>query len=150
MHGGPLRSDVEAMQGDCTGMTDRLSDACFVMKLMPLDDTVGEAPHASMRHVQLKTRASTWSWQASTFRLKQHLKDLREVLPQIRPATDTQWLWDRWACILQSKRQKELMWRNKRITRKELEKGVYTMAAFRDLDVDAALPACENSDRDDE
>ena len=36
------------------------------------------------------------------------------------------------------------------MSRKELEKGVYSMSAFRDLDVDAALPEDENFDGEDE
>ena len=54
-----------------------------------------------MRHVQLRCRAASWSWQSSTERLKQNLAFINTELPRLVPRTD-QWLWDRHSAVLQT------------------------------------------------
>ena len=55
----PLRADVLAMAADGTGMSKRLRSAWDSLRQVPIDDTPGEGPHASMRHQQLRTRGAT-------------------------------------------------------------------------------------------
>ena len=133
----PLRADVLAMAADGTGMSKRLRSAWDSLRQVPIDDTPGEGPHASMRHQQLRTRGATWAWQASSARLTQNLKDIDTVLPTLKPRTDLQWLWDRWSSVLQVSLGRKLN-KNKRVRRKGLEDNIYTMWRFRDFRLEDA------------
>jgi hypothetical protein len=96
-----FRADLKAMNADGTGMSERLFRAWDSLRASPMDDTLGEGPHAQMKHVQIRTRAATWGWQAATVRLKQNLLDVEHVLPKVTPPTNLQWCWNRWTSVLQ-------------------------------------------------
>ena len=144
----PLRADVLTMAADGTGMSERLRLAWDSLRQIPIDDTPGEGPHARMRHVQLRTRAATWAWQASSDRLKQNLEDIDTVLPTLRPRTDVQWLWDRWSSVLQVSEGRKLG-RNKRMKRRCVEESTYTMRHFRDFRLEDAPVEVDHDAGDD-
>ena len=127
-----MRRHIEDMNPDGSGMHPSLRAAWESFRLVPIDDTPGEAPHASMRHDQLKSRRATWAWHASSNRLKQNIEDVATMLPQVKPKTDLQWLWDRSMSILQTKVCSTRM-RNRRVGRKERDNMLYTMHHFRDF-----------------
>ena len=129
VEGSPLRDDIDAMRPDGSNMSARLVRAIRGLSLAPLDDSVGESPHASMRHTQLKCRAASWPFQAATDRLSQNLRDVDDILPGVRPRTDLQWLWDRDRTVIQCDRAK--LGRNARLKKRELDQRIYTMNAFR-------------------
>ena len=99
MPGMPLRADIEHMNSDGSGMTAQLCEALEGLRQAPIDDTVGEGPHARLRHIQLKTRAASWPFQAATDRLSQNLDDIKNVLPTIRPHTDLQFVWNNYKAV---------------------------------------------------
>ncbi len=100
-----------------------------------MDDTLGEGPHAQMKHVQIRTRAATWGWQAATVRLKQNLLDVEHVLPKVTPPTNLQWCWNRWTSVLQVHRGEQSQ-RNRRMKRGRVEEMVYTTKQFRTFEME--------------
>ena len=99
--GSPLRRDLLAMNADGSGMSRVLQIAHESLRQCPIDDTPGEGPHASMRHLGLRTRRSTWGWMASSVRLKQNLQDIKYFLPPMQPTTSVEYLWQKWSSVLQ-------------------------------------------------
>ena len=79
---GPLRAHLLAMDFSGGGMSPILQAEWRSLQQCPLDDTVGESPHARMRHIQLGKRASTFAYQCTTDRLGQNLEDLQMLTPQ--------------------------------------------------------------------
>ena len=128
----PLRAAVLALEDNGANMSADLRRAWETMRLVPIDDTAGEGPHASMRHTQLKARAATWAWQASTDRLRQNLADIEDLLPQAAPRMDFQWLWDHAGSIPQVRKGRRWA-RAMRLGRAALEKRVYTADQFRNF-----------------
>ena len=134
------------MQPDGSGMSERLARAWKSLSLCPIDDTVGESPHAAMRHIGLKTRAASWPWLASSARLKHNLRGYKYMVRHVRPETSTEWMWQRWASVLQVSNGKKYE-RNKRLLRREIEARVYTMRQFGNFEV-RALPGDNVSEGD--
>ena len=149
--GSSMRQHVIDMSADGTGMHPELARAVASLQMIPIDDVAGEAPHARMKHVSSRTRAATWGWQASTDRLRQNCRDLEQLLPVLQPATDYQWLWDRWSAVLQPK-VGALSLRPVRLPRSEVEDRVYTMRQFRDFKLQdmAADPQFDEDDAPDD
>ena len=129
-----LRADLVAMTAEGTGMSPRLRAAWDSLRRAPIDDTVGEGPHAQMKHVQGRARAATWAWQCASTRLTQNLRDIETLLPTVQPHTDLQWCWDRWGCVLQVDKGRKSN-RNKRITRTKAEEMVYSMKHFKNFEL---------------
>jgi hypothetical protein len=65
---------------------------------VPLDDAVGEGPHAFTKHVQQHATASKWGWAASSLRLTQNLKDLPELCDAI--PCELQESWDAYSSVI--------------------------------------------------
>ena len=94
---------------------------------VPLDDSVGEAPHAGLGRVGATTRRANWPWQASSLKLNDNLKDLRRVVPD--SGRSLQFLWNEFQRVGNMKRPE----RRLKCTRKQFENKIYTL--FTDPDV---------------
>ena len=147
--GSLLRRDIEAMGSDGSGMSPRLTEAWQSLRMVVLDDTPGESPHASMRHTALKVRASSWPWQAASNRLRQNLVDLDFFIDDVHPRTDLQYLWDHTGTLLQTRLGNKGQ-RNAKMTRRSRELAVYTMYGDEKIDVRALPGERSGSGSDDE
>ena len=88
-----LRADVLAIDDSGGGVSSRLGKEIVSIAKMPMDDTVNESPHAIANRVwEISRRRSSFSWAASTIRLKQNLKDIAE-LPEQAGNPPLQKLW---------------------------------------------------------
>ncbi len=144
-----FRADLKAMNADGTGMSERLFRAWDSLRASPMDDTLGEGPHAQMKHVQIRTRAATWGWQAATVRLKQNLLDVEHVLPKVTPPTNLQWCWNRWTSVLQVHRGEQSQ-RNRRMKRGRVEEMVYTTKQLMTFEMEDMQVGGESDDGPDD
>lgn len=119
-----LRRDVERINDDGTGLSEELARAVDAMDLIPLDDTVGEGPHAVANVLSTRARRSSWAWVASSMRLDQNLTDVNDLLPAVDANLEVQW--DLFKTVVQPPGKHQS--RPKRMTRKKFEDSVYHLA----------------------
>jgi hypothetical protein len=91
---------------------------------IPMDDTVGEGPHAIANAISVRARRSGWPWIASTMRLDQNLQDVSDLVPATDADLGVQW--DLYKSVVQPPGRKSI--RPKRMTRKKFERSVYHLA----------------------
>jgi len=123
---GPLRDDVDDMNDDGTNVSVKLDAAIEGIKDIPLDDTVGEGPHAVANAISQRSRGCTWAWTASTMRLTQNLQDAKDLVPAVDTTLELQWHLFKNVVQLPGRHAA----RPKRMTRKLFEKTVYHLGAF--------------------
>ena len=119
-----LRRDVERINDDGTGLSEELARAVDAMDLIPLDDTVGEGPHAVANVLSTRARRSSWAWVASSMRLDQNLTDVNDLLPAVDANLEAQW--DLFKAVVQPPGRRQSL--PKRMTRKKFEDSVYHLA----------------------
>lgn len=78
-HGTSMRSEIEAIRADGTGLSQRLAEEVRLLKMIPMDDGTAERPHGVAAHITKHARACSWQWMASTMRLAQNLDDVRAI-----------------------------------------------------------------------
>lgn len=88
---GSLRQDLDRILPDGSGLSERLRREVRSLAALPFDDSVGEAPHAVAKRVLGQCRAGTWPWVASTCRLEQNIRDVRNLLPAVEMDLATLW-----------------------------------------------------------
>ena len=131
--GGPFAADVALIQPDGTGITETLALEIQSIKDIPMDDSVGEGPHARRARIQRAASSVKWPYVASTMRAAQNLNDVDTLVGELGVDLDTEWR--RHSSVLQigDPRQRG---RPKRIGRGELERRLYTMCEFIGEDCD--------------
>ena len=80
--GSPLREAIVRV-AEGGELSHLVFESIQWLKLVPLDDSVGESPHACARHTELHTRGAKFGWLSSTHRLQQHLAMLSLLTPQL-------------------------------------------------------------------
>lgn len=77
---GSLRGDIEAMDAQGGGMSQRLQKAIDRLRWTPLDDCVCEGPHAMAKRIKAPASAAKWPWVATSMRVKQSIDECRTLL----------------------------------------------------------------------
>jgi hypothetical protein len=78
-----LRAYFDALAEDASNMTPLLRSEVLSLKSLPFDDAVAEGPHARAKRILGHSRGAMWPWVASSCRLAQNLKDIRDTLPAV-------------------------------------------------------------------
>ena len=119
--------------------------ACLVtammhLRLVHLDDSVGEGPHSAATRIGAASRAPTWGWIASTMRMKQNLVEFVSLIDEAHLAR--QQLWNKYKFVLQRRQQSRVRGqRNFRCSRALLEKQVYVLDRHFDPDGEHSVVA---------
>ena len=125
MPGTDLRRTIDDMAGG--NMAPCLVTA--MMRLVHLDDSVGEGPHNAATRIYAAGRASTWSWTAS-------LTDEAHL--------SRQQLWNKYKSVLQRRQQSRVHGqRNFRCNRALFEKQVYVLDRRFDPDGEHSVVASD-------
>jgi len=120
-------ADLALIQPDGSGISPAIRLELDAMNGTPLDDSVAEGPHAMVsRHCQ-HSRNASWGWIASTTRLQQNIKDLKELPSVAGVSLDS--LWCRHKSLLQmpgSKRPHA----NVKMKDSKFYRNIYAMGLF--------------------
>ena len=122
--GGPLRASVDALRADGSGCTEQLRMELKGLEALPMDDSIGEGPHAKAKRIKDHSKASTWHWTAATMRLKQNLDDVAELVPALDENLTL--LWCKYQSILQVEARK--LRRSVKVSRKVFADRLYRMS----------------------
>lgn len=118
-----LHGDVANIDDEGGGASLRLRLEIAALRHIPLDDAVGEGPHAIEKRIMEHSRAGSFAWSASTSRLEQNLSDIEEYTPKVGGDIQTEWL--RYTSVLQTDARKAR--RSMRIKRSAFEQRIYHM-----------------------
>ena len=82
--------------------------ACLVttvmrLRLVHLDDSVGEGPHSAATRIGAASRAPTWGWIASAMRMKQNLVEFVSATDEAH--LSRQQLWNKYKSVLHRRQQ---------------------------------------------
>ena len=109
--GSVLRDDIiRVAEGEM--VSERLERRVRMLQDVPLDDSVGETPHASARRLELGARGSRFGWLSSSHRLRQ--KPHETLVPDL--PVSLQFLWDEYLRVANFTSTRRF-----RISRKALE-----------------------------
>ena len=72
-------------------MAPCLVTAMMRLRLVHLDDSVGEGPHSAATRIGAASRASTWGWIASTMRMKQNLVEFVSLTDEAHLSLQQLW-----------------------------------------------------------
>ena len=100
-----LACDVAGMNSDGSGMSHKLSAFVSSLAAIPIDDTVGESPHAKAARVINSSSSSAWPWVVATMRLRQNINDVDDFVDASDPAT-LAWAWTHYKSVVQVKTAK--------------------------------------------
>lgn len=134
--GGPLRAAVDDLHRGSRQCSPALRAEIASLELIPIDDTVCESPHARAKRIMDHSRASTWSWTASTMRLSQNLQDIEDLVPVLGISLDSEW--SRYKSILQVNPGQ--LQKNKKMSRLAFLEQVYALGHLQ-LPARASSPA---------
>ena len=95
---GSMGVALRNMNPDGSGLPPAALAHVQRLREVPLDDSVGEGPHASANRVGSKTRAAKWGWIAGTMRLDQNLRDFHDLTESAHVCR--QQLWNAWKSVL--------------------------------------------------
>ena len=98
-----MRAQIEALPrcGE-EGMSEELRKARNRLRRVPQNDSIAEGPRAIIGRLMCHARGSKWAWNASSLRLGQNLKDLRNWKTML--GLDLQNMWDTWSSIVKARR----------------------------------------------
>lgn len=96
---GALRHMVDEINPDGSGVHPDLEKEIDSLLACPMDDSIGEGPHAQIKRIKKAASAACWSWQAATARLDQNLQDLAAAL-ESQADLDKQALWDNYTSVI--------------------------------------------------
>ena len=117
---GHLRAQLDEMNATGHVAAD-LDHELRGIELIPLDDSVGETPHALANVEQGRARSGAWGWAASTMRLEQNLQSAQDF-----GFADVQQRWSIYSSVLKPfgarRRHSKLQ-----LPRRELEARFYAM-----------------------
>ena len=118
-----LRRAIDDMAGG--NMAPCSVTAMMRLRLVHLDDSVGEGPHSPATRIGAASRASTWGSIASTMRMKQNLVEFVSLTDE---AHLWRRLWGTYKYVLQRRQQSRVCGqRHFRCSRALLEKQVYVL-----------------------
>ena len=89
---GALKPDVDAVDESGRGASAALVKAVDSIAAIPFDDSVAESPHAVGNSFARHARASFFPWIASTMRLPQNLRDVRDWCQALCLDITQEWL----------------------------------------------------------
>ena len=101
-------------------LSPELLDEVMWLQQIPLDDSVGESPHATARRCELHSRGARFGWHAAMQRLGHNLRDWGDMHADL--PVSAQWLWDEYKRVPNMKSGGK---RKSRCTFKQLEATVY-------------------------
>ena len=125
-HESGLRPLVDALNHEASNMSARSKSEVDSLARSPIDDAVGEGPHARGKAEWDRAHGADFPWISSTMRLSQNLHDVDTLAP-ILDSLDLQEEWDRYSCIVQPARR---AYRRKHITQGKLQNIVYKLGHF--------------------
>jgi hypothetical protein len=138
---GDVRADFDMINNDGTGITFKVRQAVRPVRDQPMDDTIGEGPHAIARRHFLHARRAQWPYIAATCRMTQDFDDVDRLLPAVGGDLETEWR--RYKSVLQLNRC--FLARNVRMSPHAFANAVYRMghvlgddASAEDVDDDVA------------
>ena len=93
-----LRPDVDLITDDAQNISPRLRTEIGKLQNIPMDDNIGEGPHAKAKQVLSHSTPASFPWMASTCRLEPNLTQT----PDLAEASgmDLQTEWDRWSSVV--------------------------------------------------
>lgn len=97
-HPQSLRSDIDRMSDDGTGMSAKLTAAVRSLSWVPLDDCVCEGPHAQAKRIKMPAACAKWTWIAASMRLGQHISDCTTL---VRDSGSLRTVWSNFASVVQ-------------------------------------------------
>ena len=121
-----LRDHVDSVRPDGTGISSLLQSWIDMLRAIPMDDSIAEAPHAVGNRLGRAAPRSGIAWAASSMRLTQNLDDVK--LHSQALGTDLQQLWLKHSSILQTQRHK--LDRPMKIPPKEFQERLYMLGRF--------------------
>ena len=138
MPGTDLRRAIDDMaEGN---MAPFLVTAMIRLRLVHLDDSVGEGPHSAATRIGAASRASTWGSIASTMRMKKNLVEFVSLTDEAH--LWRQQLWNTNKYVLQRRKQSRARGqRNFRCSRALFEKQVYVLDTHFDTDGELSVVA---------
>lgn len=78
-HPQSLRTAIDAMSDDGTGMSPDLAAVVQGLSWVPLDDCICEGPHAQAKRIKMPASGAKWAWVAASMRLQQNISDCRSL-----------------------------------------------------------------------
>ena len=117
---------VHAINPEASNIDPRLQSEITSLARIPLDDSVGESPHAKAKAIAQRAAGCDFPWVSATMRVRQNIADIRTIAPTLE-SFDLQEIWDRSSSVIQDSRHLN---RAKRIKHEELVKKVYMLHDF--------------------
>ena len=124
--GNQLRKDIDDIGAH--GVSAMLKAECASIAMIPLDDTVAEAPHATAKQLLDHAKATRWPFLAATMNLDANLQVVQE-LPAVVDC-DVPDLWRRYKSVLQT--NPHHLGRPKRMKKKRFADRLYRLNHFLD------------------
>jgi hypothetical protein len=139
--GAPLRADIDRIS--LQGFSPRLQSEVVSIAMVPLDDSVGEAPHAIAKQLLDHAKRSSWPFTAASMKLEANLEGVAELPAVVGCHMPDLWL--RYKSILQSDPKH---WKQpKRLSKTAFVDQVYRLNHFLPEDGDAlTLETCRGDD----
>ena len=121
---GGLCIDTGVTEDHASLINARAQRVIDALAHIPMDDTIGEGPHAVVRGHDVHTKRGGFDWIAASSRLPHNLGDL-DTLPSAT-GVDLQREWSRWSCVVKAKH-----WhRGSRQRRRQVVNRLYHLSAL--------------------
>lgn len=125
-HPSGLWSHVADINEDASNISPMLGHEIESLARIPLDDAVGESPHARGKDISMRARGSDFPWVAASMRIDQNLEDIHTVGMSL-DSIDLQREWDNRAAVIQRPKYQS---RPRRVSNAELLRKVYKLSHF--------------------
>jgi hypothetical protein len=88
---GVIRSDLDLIDHTGGGVSQAVERAIRAIKGLPMDDSIGEGPHAHAHRAFLHGRRSQWPFLAGSCRIVQNFHDIDNLVPATGIDVETEW-----------------------------------------------------------
>ena len=94
---------VHAINPEASNIDPRLQSEITSLARIPLDDSVGESPHAKAKAIAQRAAGCDFPWVSATMRVRQNIADIRTIAPTLE-SFDLQEIWGRSSSVIQDSR----------------------------------------------
>ena len=140
--------DVHRVVANCEDCTERLATAVQALRQIPIDDAVGEGPHASFAAIRRAAYRGTFAWVAASQRLTANLEDVMCLSPVA--GVDVEEVWLRWSSLLRYKQSRKNSRRKRFVSYAQYVREFYHMGHLQRPDGALAPPAANDENDDDD